>query len=139
VQSVAANAVVVRELDGSALTVPVSSSTRVFVDGRRASVADVEPGFVASASWAEGKAAAELQVFDASASVTVVKSVSARAVEVEDAAGTTATIRVTPKTRVFVDGAPAQLRTVAAGYTLVVEGRQPPRKPPTELRFLRPG
>jgi hypothetical protein len=64
VQSVTPKTVVVKELDGSSVTVPVASSTRVFVDGRRASLADVAPGFVASASWKSGRPARELEAFD---------------------------------------------------------------------------
>lgn len=135
VQSVGAEAVVVRELDGSTVSIPVAASTRVFVDGRRASLRDVGPGFVASASWKAAKAAAELQSFDPSASVAVVQSVSAHAVVVTDGAGSTITIRVTPKTRVLVDGKPTSIGAVEAGDSLVMNGG----KPASELRFLRPG
>ena len=139
VQSVGAKVVVVRELDGSSVDVPVAPSTRVFVDARRASLADVRPGFVASASWKAGKAAAQLQAFDPSASVALVVSVSPRAVVVANAAGSNVTIRVTPRTRVLLDGTPASLRAVEAGYTLVLEASGSGSKPATELRFLRPG
>ena len=54
VQSVSAAWVVLRALDGSATSVPVSNATHVFVDGRRAALADVEPGFVALAVWKAG-------------------------------------------------------------------------------------
>jgi hypothetical protein len=139
VQSVATKAVVVRELDGSSVDVPVAPSTRVFVDGRRGSLADVRPGFVASASWKAGKAASGLQAFDPSAGVALVVSVSPRAVVVTNAAGSRVTIRVTPRTRVLLDGKPSSLRAVDAGYTLVLLASGPGNRPATELRFLRPG
>jgi hypothetical protein len=138
VQSVSARAVVVRELDGSTVTVPVAGSTRIFVDGGHASLADVGPGFVASASWKAGRAAAELEAFAPSASVAVVQSVSDRAVVVSQAGGSTTTIRVTPRTRVLLDGRPVPLRTVQAGDTLVLAAGAG-AKPAAELRFLRPG
>jgi hypothetical protein len=139
VQSVAAGAVVVKELDGSAVSVPVGSSTHIFVDGSRGSLAAVVPGFVASASWKAGKAAAELLVFDPTARVAVVQSVSARALVVTDAAGKALTVRVTPRTRVLVDGEAAPLGSVMTGYTLVMQTSRPAGKPAAELRFLRPG
>jgi hypothetical protein len=138
VQSVGAGVVVVTQIDGSTVGVPVASSTRVFVDGQRVSLTGVQPGFVASASWKAGKAAGELFVFDPSAAVAVVRSVSPRGVVVSDAAGNTVTVPVTAKTRVLVDGTPASVRSVAVGDTLVLEtpGRG---RPAAELRFLRPG
>ena len=137
VQSVGGGGVVVTQIDGSTVGVPVATSTRVFVDGQRVPLAAVQPGFVASASWKAGKAAGELFVFDPSATVAVVRSVSARGVVVSDAAGNTVTVALTPKTRVLVDGTPASVRSIAAGDTLVLDasGRG---KPAAELRFLRP-
>ncbi len=55
VQSVSTKAVVVRQLDGTTLTVPTDSRTVVFIDGRRAGLGDVEPGYVLAASWIPGK------------------------------------------------------------------------------------
>jgi hypothetical protein len=138
VQSATAGAVVVKELDGSTVSVPVGPSTHVFVDGLRATVSGIQPGFVASATWKAGKAADELLVFDPSATVAVVQSVSTRAVVVTTAAGKTVTVHVTPKTRVLVDGDPASLHSVAAGYTLVLGATRPGAKPAAELSFLRP-
>jgi hypothetical protein len=138
VQSVGGGVVVVTQIDGSTVGVPVAASTRVFVDGQRVSLAGVQPGFVASASWKAGKAAGELFVFDPSASVAVVRSVSAHGVVVSDAAGNTVTVPLTPRTRVLVDGTPASVRSVAVGDTLVVDASGRGR-PAAELRFLRPG
>jgi hypothetical protein len=137
VQSVAADAVVVKELDGSAVSVPVGPSTRVFVDGARASLAAVQPGFVVSTSWSAGKPTAELLVFDPSANVGVVQSVSEDLVVATDSAGRTVTVRVTPRTRVLVDGAVASLRSVSTGYTLLLSATRA-AKSAVELRFLRP-
>jgi hypothetical protein len=136
VQTVASTAIVVTELDGSSVTVPVAHSTRVFVDGRRASLQDVRAGFVASASWKGGKAARELQAFAPTAQVAVVHSVSRHTVVVTDADGKTLTIHPAAKTRVLVDGVPANLAAVKPGDSLVL-----PADPasPAELRFLRQG
>jgi hypothetical protein len=45
VQSVSPKAIVLRELDGSAVRVPVGPSTRIFVDGKRATLAAVKTGY----------------------------------------------------------------------------------------------
>jgi len=57
VQSVAAKAIVLRQLDGTLVSIPMPPSAHVFVDGKRASLHDVKPGFVASATWKAGKPA----------------------------------------------------------------------------------
>ena len=138
VQSVAAQAVVVKELDGTTVRIPVAESTRVFFDGKRATLADARPGLVAIASWKANKAAAKLQLFDASAIVAVVRSTTARTVVVRMPAGSNVTIRVTPRTRVFLDGKPSQLHAVKPGFLLVIKGAPPTSRPAVELRFLRP-
>lgn len=140
VQSVSVRAVVLKELDGSTVRVPVDAKTRVLVDGKPASLRAVKPGFVAFAKWAAGKATQELQAFN-TAGVGVVESVSADAVVVQEARGSTVTIPVDAKTRVFVDGKPASLRDVKPGYYTVVTNVKGSKgnMPASELRFLRPG
>jgi hypothetical protein len=142
VQSVAAGSVVLTQLDGSSLSLTVTMRTRVFVDGSRASVRDVKPGFVASASWIAGKTRV-LQAFDLSSSsgadVGVVRSISGRTIIVRRSDGITVRLHVGPKTQILVDGDPAALRAVAAGYTVVFAARDARTgKPAGELRFLRP-
>jgi hypothetical protein len=145
VQSVSARAVVLKELDGSTVSVPVDAKTRVLVDGKPASLRAVKPGFVVVAKWKAGKATQELQAFDLSgqnaAGVAVVESVSADAVVVKEARGSTVTIPVDAKTRVLIDGKPASLRDVKPGYYTVITNVKGSRgnKPASELRFLRPG
>jgi hypothetical protein len=140
VLSVSARAVVLKELDGSTVSVPVDAKTRVLVDGKPASLRAVKPGFVVFAKWTAGKATQELQALNA-ADVAVVESVSADAVVVQEARGSTVTIPVDAKTRVFVDGKPASLRAVKPGYYTVVSNVKGSRgnKPASELRFLRLG
>jgi hypothetical protein len=57
VQSVLPAAVVVRQLDGSAINVPVDRRTRFFVNGKLARPTDVKPGFVLVATWKAGRPA----------------------------------------------------------------------------------
>ena len=140
VQSVSASAIVLRELDGSTVSVPVGSSTHVFVDGKKALLRDVKVGFVASATWKAGKPAPVLKVFNLSGphavSVGIVDSVSSGILVVTGTGGTTKSIPVNAKSRVFVDGLPAKLAAVKAGYTVVITAKG--GKAAHELRFLRP-
>jgi hypothetical protein len=139
VQSVAAKAVVVKELDGTTVRIPVAQSTHVFFDGKRATLGVVQPGLVAIASWKANQAAAKLQIFDASATVAIVRSVAPRSVVVTMPAGANVTIRANAKTRVLVDGKASDLHAVKPGFLLVIKGAAPTSRPATELRFLRPG
>src|SRR5580692_2215194 len=50
VQSISARTLVLRELDGAIVTIPIGVQTQIFVDGRPARVEDVKPGFVVVAS-----------------------------------------------------------------------------------------
>jgi len=143
VQSVSATEIVLKALDGSSVTVPVDTATRVLVDGRLASLHDVKPGFVAVAKWKTGKAAQQLQAFDLSSTsgerLATVKSVSTTRVVVTGANSGTLTIHANVRTRVFLDGRPAALKSVQAGDTLVVTASTANHgKPAVELRFLSP-
>jgi hypothetical protein len=149
VQTVSGSTIVVRQLDGSALNLTVTPGTNVFVDGKRATLGDINAGFVASAAWSAGGTARVLQAFDLAAkhalTVGVVESVSTGAVVVTQtgvtsaSGGTKLTIAVNAKTRVLVDGKPAALSAVKAGYTVVFTAADAKHKQPAhELRFLRP-
>ena len=60
VQAVSPSTVLVKQLDGSSVIVPVDRRTQVFVNGRPAAWGDVKPGFVLIASWQSGKPATAL-------------------------------------------------------------------------------
>ncbi len=61
VQTVSSVAVVVRQLDGSAVIVPIDRKTHVFVNNKLTQWDDVRPGFVLVASWKAGKPATTLR------------------------------------------------------------------------------
>lgn len=143
VQSVTANEVVLKALDGSSVTVPVDGGTRVLVDGKVGTLQAVKPGFVAVATWKAGKAAQALQAFDLSPKsgerLATVRSVSSTRVVVTGANGGTVTIHANVRTHVFLDGRPSALRSIEAGDTLVVTAATANHgKPALELRFLSP-
>ena len=61
VQSVSGSAVVVRQLDGSTVSVGISRNTHITVDGHPAKVSDVKPGFVLVTSVKAGQAASTMR------------------------------------------------------------------------------
>jgi hypothetical protein len=61
VQSVSGSVVVVRQLDGTTVSVGISRSAHVTVDGHSAKVTDVKPGFVLVTSVKAGQAASTLR------------------------------------------------------------------------------
>jgi hypothetical protein len=143
VQSVSTASVVLAQLDGTTVTIGVTSSTRVFLNGTRASVADVQPGFVATARWRSGEAIV-LQAFDVSPTgalqVGTVQSLSHNLVVAASNAGVTVRIHVAPRTLLLLDGAPAKLSAVSVGDTVVypIVASAAGNKPARELRFLSP-
>jgi hypothetical protein len=144
VQSVSPKSIVLRELDGSTVRIPVAPTTRVFVDGKRATLANVKRGFVVTVTWTAGKPARVLQAFNLSGqhavSVGVVDSLSDGVLEVTLLDGSSLSIPVDAKTHVLVDGKRAGLAAVKTGYTVVIPAKpSKSSKPVNELRFLRPG
>ena len=61
VQAVFSSTVLVKQLDGTAVVVPVDRRTQVLVNGRQAQWSEVKPGFVLIASWQSGRAASLLR------------------------------------------------------------------------------
>ena len=62
VQSVSPGGIVLRQLDGTVVSVQVDRHTQITLDGRQGSLADVHPGYVVLASWS-GSATASLLRF----------------------------------------------------------------------------
>jgi hypothetical protein len=139
VQSVSGSTVVIRALDGSTLSVPVGPGTRVLVDGRLAAPDGIAPGDVAVVTW-NGRTTQRFEAFDLSPArnerLAVVKSVGPRRVVVSGSNGSPLTIRTNGHTRVYLDGRPATLRSVHAGFTLVLGSAPAYGKPVAELVFL---
>jgi hypothetical protein len=61
VQAVSGSAVVVRQLDGSTVSVGIDRKTKVVIDGRSGKVGDVRPGFVLVTTVKSGQPAANLR------------------------------------------------------------------------------
>jgi uncharacterized Zn-binding protein involved in type VI secretion len=61
VQSVSGSAVVVRQLDGSTVSVGINRNARITVDGRPGKISDVKPGYVLVTTVKAGEPTAALR------------------------------------------------------------------------------
>jgi len=61
VQSVSASTVLVKQLDGSAVIVPVDKTTQFYVNGKPAHIGDVKRGFVLIGTFQSGRPASVLR------------------------------------------------------------------------------
>lgn len=127
VQSVSADELMLKTLDGRTVAVVVDARTRILVEGKPASILDVHPGFVAVVSFrgASGQAAAEIDAFTTSPSLTpiagLVRSNSRSELVLKSLDGTTVHFRINAATRrVLVDGKPASILGVRPGFVVVV-------------------
>ena len=141
VQSVSARGLLLKVLDGTTLAVPIDSRTRVFLNGKPASILDLEPGFVAvvvyEAAKRDGKATAAhvVQAFSAPSRPTTfdggrgtVQSVSAGELVVRAPSGGRLQIRIDQKTRVLLNGRRASILDVEPGFAAVVTyAHRPPK------------
>ena len=64
VQAVTPSGVLLKQLDGSLVTVPVDGRTRILVNGRPGLLRDVRPGYVAAARWQAGRPTDRLETVD---------------------------------------------------------------------------
>ncbi len=119
VQSIASDALVLRALDGSSLVVPVDGRTQVYVGGRTAAVADIQPGSVVTVRAQQAGPAIDIRValppkpkLRSDRGITESASVDGIVIRLRD--GTTKSIAVGGSTRVEApngrDAPPAALR-----------------------------
>jgi hypothetical protein len=129
VQSVSPRGLVLKALDGSTVSIAVDARTRVFLDGQAASILAVRPGFVAVVSLrgASGQPALEVEAFTTTSGLSarpfvgVVRSVPAGAVVVTGFDGAQVTLKAESLARVVVDGKPASVGAIRAGFVAVVK------------------
>jgi len=125
VQSVNAGQIVLRTLDGGSLSFQVVPRTRVRLNGRRAAITDVGPGFVAEVAADGGGRALLVRAFGTSSTATtindkgVVSAVTRTAITLTTDAGAR-TIALDRSTRFRVLGLPAGLHAVRPGVIVVV-------------------
>jgi len=123
VQSVAASHIVLRELDGTLVALAVAPGTRVFVNGRRAAMADLQPGFVAAVTHDGTAPATAVRAFGRVQTTVdhgVVVSRAGRILTIRTDAGPALTFRLTLRTTIRFRGLPAGLGAVRAGRLAAV-------------------
>lgn len=129
VQSVSADGLVLKTLDGSTVAVAVDARTRVLVDGHPASILDVRPGFVAVVTerGKSGQAAQEVDAFSPAHTpphsgkplAGVLRTVSHnRLVLVSE--GKSVTMVIDGATQLHLDGEPSSISELKAGLVVVV-------------------
>ena len=118
VQSVSPAQIVLRELDGSSVTLAVGSATRVLLNGSPAQLTDIRPGFVAAVAHNGPRPARVIRAFGrvaANVDRGVIASVSGREFVLRRGDGSMLTLRVTPSTRVRLNGFPATPAAIRPG------------------------
>jgi len=125
VQSVDASQIVLRALDGSVVTFAVMPRTPVRVNGSRAAITDVRPGFVARVVYDAQSRALLVEAFGANApAITtdrgVVTAVTRSTITVRAAGGVTVTLAVDASTHFRFHGAPARRQLVRPGAQVAV-------------------
>lgn len=124
VQSVSATRIVLRELDGNTVSIPVGPGTLVLVNGLDATLEDVQPGFVAAVAHRGSGPARLIRAWGRIQPVVdrgVVVSASRRGLVIRTQNGTTLALRVTPRTRIRWHGLPATIAAVRPGRLVEVE------------------
>lgn len=119
VQSVSPTRIVLRELDGSTIAVPIGARTRVLLNGLPATIGDIRPGFVAAVAHDGSAPARVIRAFGRLQTTIdrgIVVSVSGRTFVVRPLdAESTLTFRVTLRTRVRWRGLPATISAIRPG------------------------
>jgi hypothetical protein len=132
VQSVDSGQIVLRALDGNSFSLAVSATTKVRLNGARASIAEIQPGFVATVVH-HGKAPALLvRAFGQVPLATdrgVVTALTRSAITLRTAEGTTVSVQLDGSTQVRFLGLPARRFLLRPGALVAVKhGANAPAK-----------
>jgi len=123
VQSIDSTAVVLRALDGTAVTVALGPETRYRLNGREATLAEIRPGFVAEAVTDGSGHAIVLRAFGRAERPVehgVLVRLAPRALLLRRSPGDTIRIPINDRTVVWRGGARVPLRALRRGMTLEV-------------------
>jgi hypothetical protein len=123
VQSIGSDQIVLRSLDGSVASFAVSTRTRVKVNGVRASLHDIAPGFVARVVHDGGAPAVLVQAFGATTTLTdrgVVTALTKSAVTLRTPGGGTMTVPLDGSTRFRFLGVPGRRLLARPGAVVSV-------------------
>jgi len=123
VQSVGSTQIVLTELDGSVLSFSVSAETRVRLNGARASLGDILPGFVASVYHDRRARAVLIEAFGTPATVTdrgLVTALTPTAITLRTPGGGSLTLALDRSTRFSFRGLPAKRALARPGALVAV-------------------
>jgi hypothetical protein len=125
VQAVASDSVTLTRKKGDPVTVAVDADTKIHVNGKAGTLADVQVGYRAVARVPKaGGPAKVLRASAVPAPGTVVAgavdSVGANSITLKKRDGSTLTIPVTADTKIHVNGKPGSLGDVEQGYRAIV-------------------
>jgi hypothetical protein len=118
VQSVSQTQIVLRELDGSSVSLAVGPDTRILLNGLPAQLGDIEPGFVAAVTHNGARPARVIRAFGRAAPIVdrgVVVSASSGQLVIRRLAGGLLTVRLTATTRIRLNGGPATTSDIRPG------------------------
>jgi hypothetical protein len=118
VQFVSSSQIVLRELDGSSVSLAVDGSTVVRLNGLPAGLAEIQPGFVAAVLHSGPRPARAIRAFGRVATSVdsgVIASVEPGRFALRRADGSLITLRTTPSTRVRLNGRPATTAAIRPG------------------------
>jgi hypothetical protein len=125
VDSVGSNSITLKTKDGSSVTIGVTGSTKIRVNGKAGALADIEAGYRALVvrTSANGPAAA-IRAYQPGVRGLLVKglvdSVGTDSITIKLRNGASVTIAVTVNTQVFVSGHAGALSDIHSGYRALV-------------------
>jgi hypothetical protein len=123
VQSVDSSQIVLRALDGEVVTFSIVPRTVVRLNGRRAPIADIRPGFVARVAHDARAHALVIEAFGAPVSTVdrgVVTGISRNAITLRVAGGGTLTLALDATTRFKFHGTPSRRALARPGAQVAV-------------------
>jgi hypothetical protein len=118
VQAVSPARLVLRELDGSLVTIAVGTRTRVRVNGLASAVAVIRPGFVATALHDGDAPAIVIRAIGRVVRAVdrgVVVSLVVRRLTIRTASGSSLVFRITARTRIRIRGLPTTVAALTPG------------------------
>ena len=122
-QTVGSTQIVLTALDGSVLTFFVSPDTRVRLNGHRASLGDIRPGFVASVFHDRRGRAVLVEAFGTPVTVTdrgMVTALTPTSITLRTPGGGAVTVPLDRNTRFRFQGLPARRNVVRPGALVAV-------------------
>ena len=118
VQPISSSSIVLRELDGSIVPLAVGPDTRVLLNGLPATLADIQPGFVAAVVHDGTQPARAIRAFgrlQATVDRGVVVSRAAHVLTILTDAGEAMSFRITQRTKIRWHGLPARIAALRPG------------------------